>query len=33
VRGDPDGGRTTYISLPDMPAKVLKEKMAQLLQD
>ncbi|HVO77518.1 MAG TPA: cell division control protein 6, partial [Methanomassiliicoccales archaeon] len=25
------GGRTTYISLPDIPAKVLKERLEQLL--
>jgi cell division control protein 6 len=32
VVGDPSGGgRTTYISLPDIPAKVLKERLEQLL--
>ncbi len=33
VRGDPEGGRTTYISLPDMPAKVLRGKVEELLRD
>jgi cell division control protein 6 len=31
VTGDPSGGRTTYISLPDVPAKVLREKLEELL--
>ena len=32
VRGDPDGGRTTYISLPDMPAKVLRDKLILIIK-
>jgi len=31
VTGDPGGGRTTYISLLDIPAKVLKEKLEEVL--
>jgi cell division control protein 6 len=31
VTGDPSGGRTTFISLPDVPAKVLREKLEELL--
>lgn len=31
VSGDPSGGRTTYISLPDIPAKILREKLESLL--
>jgi len=31
VTGDPSGGRTTYISLPDIPAKVLAEKLESVL--
>lgn len=33
VRGDPDGGRTTYISLPDMPSKVLRDKLMLILKN
>lgn len=32
VRGDPDGGRTTYISLPDMPSKILREKLVLMIK-
>ncbi|QLH74833.1 MAG: AAA family ATPase [Methanomassiliicoccales archaeon] len=32
VTGDPSGGRTTYISLPDIPAKVLAEKLESVLR-
>jgi cell division control protein 6 len=32
VTGDPSGGRTTYISLPDIPAKVLREKLEAMLK-
>ena len=28
-----DGGRTTMISLPDIPSKVLSEKMESLMED
>jgi cell division control protein 6 len=31
VSGDPSGGRTTYISLPDIPAKVLRERLEDML--
>jgi cell division control protein 6 len=31
VTGDPSGGRTTYISVPDMPVKVLREMLEQML--
>lgn len=31
VTGDPGGGRTTYISLPDIPAKVLRQKLEEML--
>ncbi len=31
VQGDPDGGRTTYISVPDMPSKVLRSKLEEIL--
>ncbi len=31
VQGDPEGGRTTYISIPDMPAKVLRGKLEEML--
>jgi len=31
VRGDPDGGRTTYISLPDIPSKVLSRKLEDIM--
>ncbi len=31
VKGDPEGGRTTYISVPDMPSKVLRAKLEELL--
>lgn len=32
VQGDPDGGRTTYISVPDMPAKILRSKLEEMLE-
>ncbi len=32
VRNDKDGGRTTHISLPDIPSKVLKKKLEDLLE-
>jgi cell division control protein 6 len=32
VTGDPAGGRTTYISLPDIPAKVLRDKLESMLK-
>jgi cell division control protein 6 len=32
VTGDPSGGRTTYISLPDIPAKVLRERLEDMLR-
>lgn len=32
VKGDDDGGRTTYISLPDIPAKVLADKLVDLIE-
>lgn len=31
VAGDSSGGRTTYISLPDIPSKVLRERLEELL--
>jgi cell division control protein 6 len=31
VRGDAEGGRTTYISLPDIPSKVLAHKLEDLI--
>jgi len=31
VTGDPSGGRTTYISVPDMPVKVLRELLEGML--
>jgi archaeal cell division control protein 6 len=31
VTGDPSGGRTTFISVPDMPVKVLREMLEQML--
>lgn len=31
VTGDPSGGRTTYISVPDMPVKVLREILEGML--
>ena len=31
VTGDPSGGRTTYISVPDMPVKVLRERLEDML--
>jgi len=33
VTGDPSGGRTTYISVPDMPVKVLREILEGMLGD
>jgi len=32
VKGDADGGRTTYISLPDIPARVLAKKLESLME-
>lgn len=32
VASDASGGRTTYISLPDIPAKVLKSKLEEILR-
>ena len=32
VRSEPDGGRTTYISLPDIPPKELAKKLEYLLE-
>lgn len=32
VSGDSSGGRTTYISLPDIPSKVLEEKLRSMLR-
>ncbi|NYT11668.1 MAG: AAA family ATPase [Methanomassiliicoccales archaeon] len=32
VAGDASGGRTTYISLPDIPSKVLRERLESLLE-
>ena len=31
VRGDPEGGRTTYISLPDIPSRVLAHKLESIM--
>ncbi|NLK26266.1 MAG: AAA family ATPase [Euryarchaeota archaeon] len=31
VSGDPSGGRTTYISIPDIPVKVLREMLEDIL--
>lgn len=31
VSGDPSGGRTTYISIPDIPVKVLSEMLEEVL--
>jgi cell division control protein 6 len=31
VRGDAEGGRTTYISLPDIPSKVLAHKLEDII--
>jgi cell division control protein 6 len=31
VKGDAEGGRTTYISLPDIPSKVLAQKLETLM--
>jgi cell division control protein 6 len=31
VTGDPSGGRTTFISVPDMPVKVLREMLEKML--
>ncbi|MFP4546156.1 MAG: Cdc6/Cdc18 family protein [Methanomassiliicoccales archaeon] len=31
VAGDSGGGRTTYISLPDIPAKVLRDRLEEIL--
>ncbi len=33
VTGDPSGGRTTYISVPDMPVKVLRELLEDMLKE
>ena len=33
VTGDPSGGRTTYISVPDMPVKVLRELLETMLKN
>jgi len=32
VAGDSSGGRTTYISLPDIPSKVLRERLEKMLE-
>ena len=32
VKGDAEGGRTTYISLPDIPSKVLAQKLETLME-
>jgi len=32
VAGDSSGGRTTYISLPDIPAKALRERLEEILR-
>jgi len=32
VSSDASGGRTTYISLPDIPAKVLRQKLEEMLK-
>ncbi|MDR0198845.1 MAG: AAA family ATPase [Methanomassiliicoccaceae archaeon] len=32
VKGETDGGRTTYISLPDIPSKVLAKKLETLME-
>jgi cell division control protein 6 len=32
VTGDPSGGRTTYISVPDIPVKVLREMLETMLK-
>jgi cell division control protein 6 len=32
VAGDASGGRTTYISLPDIPSKVLRERLESILE-
>ena len=32
VKNDPDGGRTTLISLPDIPAKVLADKLVDMIE-
>ncbi|MGI5964579.1 MAG: Cdc6/Cdc18 family protein [Candidatus Methanomethylophilaceae archaeon] len=32
VRNDKDGGRTTHISLPDIPSRVLKNKLEEMLE-
>ena len=33
VSGDPSGGRTTYISVPDIPVKVLSEMLEEMLSE
>ncbi|MDR0790909.1 MAG: AAA family ATPase [Methanomassiliicoccaceae archaeon] len=33
VKGDTDGGRTTYISLPDIPSKVLASKLEDIMDE
>jgi len=33
VAGDPSGGRTTYISIPDIPVKVLREMLEEMLSE
>lgn len=33
VSGDPSGGRTTYISIPDIPVKVLRDMLEGMLQE
>jgi cell division control protein 6 len=32
IRGESDGGRTTYISLPDIPSKVLANKLEVIME-
>ena len=32
VKNDPDGGRTTLISIPDIPSKVLVEKLVDMIE-
>ncbi|MCL2143238.1 MAG: AAA family ATPase [Methanomassiliicoccaceae archaeon] len=32
VKGDADGGRTTYISLPDIPSRVLAQKLESMIE-
>ena len=33
VSGDPSGGRTTYITVSDVPVKVLKEQLEKMLSE